>query len=63
MGDSDVSKLNYKLDNLIAIIDWNGLQIDGKNEDVMNVSPIDEKFAAFGWECAYDKWPRFCANI
>ena len=47
--ETAMSAANYKLDNLVAIIDWNGLQIDGKNEDVMNVSPIDEKFAAFGW--------------
>lgn len=47
--ETAMSAPNYKLDNLVAIIDWNGLQIDGKNEDVMNVSPIDEKFAAFGW--------------
>ncbi len=39
----------YKLDNLTAFVDWNKLQIDGRNEDVMNVSPIDEKFKAFGW--------------
>ena len=47
--ETAMSAANYKLDNLVTIIDWNGLQIDGKNEDVMNVSPIDEKFAAFGW--------------
>ena len=40
---------HYKLDNLCAIVDWNGLQIDGKNEDVMTVAPIDEKFRAFGF--------------
>ena len=40
---------HYKLDNLCAIVDWNGLQIDGKNEDVMTVTPIDEKFKAFGF--------------
>lgn len=40
---------HYKLDNLTAFIDFNGLQIDGKCEDVMNPSPIDEKFKAFGW--------------
>lgn len=40
---------HYKLDNLLAIVDWNGLQIDGKNKDVMGVDPIDEKFKAFGW--------------
>ncbi|MEG2298857.1 MAG: transketolase, partial [Anaerovoracaceae bacterium] len=31
---------HYKLDNFVAIIDWNGLQIDGKNDDVMTVTPI-----------------------
>ena len=40
---------HYKLDNLCAVVDWNGLQIDGKIEDVMSSLPIDEKFAAFGW--------------
>lgn len=38
-----------KLDNLIAFLDHNGLQIDGKTEEVMNIEPIDEKFKAFGW--------------
>lgn len=41
---------HYKLNNLTAIVDWNGLQIDGKNDDVMRVAPIDEKFASFGWK-------------
>ncbi len=41
---------HYKLANLTAIIDWNGLQIDGKNDDVMTVKPIDEKLKAFGWD-------------
>ena len=40
---------HYGLDNLCAIVDWNGLQIDGNNDDVMTVKPIDEKFAAFGF--------------
>lgn len=40
---------HYKLNNLIAIIDNNGLQIDGKNEEVMNINPIDKKFESFGW--------------
>ena len=40
---------HYKLDNLCAVVDWNGLQIDGKITDVMSSLPIDEKFAAFGW--------------
>ncbi|MCK8060552.1 MULTISPECIES: transketolase [unclassified Fusibacter] len=40
---------HYKLDNLVAVLDYNGLQIDGKNSEVMNVSPVDEKFLSFGW--------------
>lgn len=39
----------YKLDNLVAFIDFNGLQIDGKITDVMSPLPIPEKFRAFGW--------------
>lgn len=44
-----MSAAHYGLDNLVAIVDFNGLQIDGKNDDVMTVKPIDEKFKAFGW--------------
>ncbi|MDE6730354.1 MAG: transketolase, partial [Oscillospiraceae bacterium] len=40
---------HYKLDNLTAIIDNNGLQIDGKITEVCSPEPIDEKFRAFGW--------------
>lgn len=40
---------HYKLDNLTAFIDFNGLQIDGAITDVMNSTPIDDKFKAFGW--------------
>lgn len=40
---------HYNLDNLVAIVDYNGLQIDGPNEEVMGVKPIDGKFESFGW--------------
>ena len=40
---------HYKLDNLVAILDLNGLQIDGSITEVMNPTPHDEKFLAFGW--------------
>jgi transketolase len=40
---------HYKLDNILYFVDSNGLQIDGKVEDVMNVQPIDKKFRAFGF--------------
>lgn len=41
---------HYKLDNLCAIIDINGLQIDGCTKDVMCSDPVDEKMKAFGFE-------------
>lgn len=47
--ESAMSSGHYKLDNLVAFIDWNGLQIDGNNDDVMTVRPIDKKFESFGW--------------
>ena len=40
---------HYKLDNLCVILDLNGLQIDGKITDVMNPTPHDKKFEAFGF--------------
>ena len=40
---------HYKLDNLCAVLDWNGLQIDGPVASVMNPTPLDKKFEAFGW--------------
>lgn len=40
------------LNNIIAIIDRNGLQIDGRTEDVMSLDPLDKKLEAFGWEVA-----------
>ena len=41
---------HHKLDNLVAVVDNNNLQIDGRVSDVCSVYPIDEKFRAFGWE-------------
>lgn len=40
---------HYRLDNLIAIIDRNGLQISGNTEDVMSLEPIKSRWEAFGW--------------
>ena len=47
--EAAMAAAKYKLDNLCAIIDHNGLQIDGKNDDVMPVMPLDKKFEAFNW--------------
>ncbi|MBQ9941298.1 MAG: transketolase [Clostridia bacterium] len=40
---------HYKLNNLVAFVDFNGLQIDGDITKVMNPTPLDEKYKAFGW--------------
>ncbi|MEN9547846.1 MAG: hypothetical protein RIR12_437 [Bacteroidota bacterium] len=40
---------HHKVDNLICTIDWNGQQIDGPTDKVMNLGNIREKFEAFGW--------------
>jgi transketolase len=41
---------HYRLDNIIAIVDCNRLQIDGWVKDVMQVEPLAAKYAAFGWD-------------
>lgn len=47
--ETAMSASHYGLDNLVAIVDHNGLQIDGRNDDVMKVSPVGAKFSGFGW--------------
>lgn len=41
---------HYKLNNLCVFVDFNGLQIDGDITKVMNPTPFDKKFEAFGWD-------------
>ena len=48
--EAAMAAAHYKLDDLTVFVDWNGLQIDGKNEDVITVAPIDEKFKSFGFD-------------
>ena len=43
---------HYRLDNLIAIVDRNGLQITGPTREVCSSEPLDMKFCAFGWSVA-----------
>lgn len=60
MGDGELAEgsvweaamagAHYKLDNLWAIVDHNTLQITGRTRDVCSNEPLDEKFAAFGWD-------------
>ena len=59
MGDGEVQEgqvweaamtaAHFGLDNVCAIVDDNGVQLDGLTKDIMNVEPLDEKFRAFGW--------------
>ena len=44
-----MSATHFKIDNLCALIDFNGLQIDGAVREVMNIEPLLEKWKAFGW--------------
>lgn len=47
--EASMCAAHYKLNNLTAFVDFNGLQIDGDITTVMNPCPIDKKFEAFGW--------------
>jgi len=47
--EAAMTSSHYKLDNLVAILDHNGLQIDGKTEDIMALEPVIDKWKAFGW--------------
>lgn len=48
--EAAMTAAHYKLDNLCALIDNNGLQIDGPVAKVMGVEPITDKWRSFGWE-------------
>ena len=47
--EASISAANYKLDNLVAIVDRNTLQISGRTEDVMALESLEDKFKAFGY--------------
>ncbi|GAA0733890.1 transketolase [Clostridium oceanicum] len=47
--EASMAAAHYKLDNLTAFVDWNGLQIDGPCKEVMSADPVPEKFKAFGF--------------
>ncbi|MEG1255118.1 transketolase [Clostridium sp.] len=51
--EASMCAAHYKLDNLTAFVDYNGLQIDGNIENVMNPNPIADKFVAFGWNVIF----------
>lgn len=47
--EAAMSSAHYKLNNIIAFLDYNKLQIDGSNDEVMKSKPLDKKFKSFGW--------------
>jgi len=47
--EAAMAAAHFRVDNLTAIVDNNGLQIDGSNRDVMNIEPLNEKWKSFGW--------------
>jgi len=47
--EAAMAAANFKLDNLIALVDMNNMQADGKVSEVMKVEPVAEKWKAFGW--------------
>lgn len=48
--EAAMSAAHHKLNNIIAIVDRNRLQIDGPNEKVMGLEPLRDKWASFGWD-------------
>ena len=48
--EAAMAAAHHKIDNLVAITDWNGQQIDGRTEDVAGLGDLEEKWKAFGWE-------------
>jgi len=48
--EAALSASHYKLDNLVAVLDKNGLQIDGFTKDVMDTEPLSDKWRSFGWK-------------
>lgn len=49
LWEAAMSGYKFKLDNLIAIVDYNKLQLDGYNDEVMPIEPLEDKWQAFNW--------------
>lgn len=59
LGDGEINEgtvweglmaaVKFRADNLCAVLDWNGVQLDGVTEDIMPMHNIPERFASFGW--------------
>ncbi|MCL4326455.1 MAG: transketolase [Candidatus Thermoplasmatota archaeon] len=51
--EAAMAAAHYNVNNLIVIVDRNGLQIDGETEKIMSVEPLSEKWKAFGWDVTH----------
>jgi transketolase len=49
--EAAMAAVNFHVDNVIAILDRNGIQATGPTKDIFDISSIKEKWTAFGWEC------------
>ena len=47
--EAAMAAAHFKLDTLTAIIDHNGIQLDGWNKNIMNIEPLAQKWQSFGW--------------
>ncbi|MBI2934518.1 MAG: transketolase [Chloroflexi bacterium] len=47
--EAALAAAHYKVDNLVCIVDHNGLQLDGRVEEIMNIEPLKDKWQSFGW--------------
>lgn len=61
--EAAMAAAKYHLDNLCAIVDVNGLQIDGNTADVMPSEPLDKKYEAFGWNVIHVDGHDYAALI
>jgi transketolase len=50
--EAAMSAAQFKLDNVVAIVDRNGLSLDGFTEEIMALEPLDKKWESFGWNVA-----------
>jgi len=49
--EAAMSAAKFRADTLTAVLDWNGVQLDGTNDEIMPLGDVEAKFAAFGWQC------------
>jgi transketolase len=47
--EAAMAAAHFRVDNLIAILDYNGVQLDGRVADIMSLEPVADKWRAFGW--------------